>query len=485
MPKKETLIIILLCFISRLPQLLSPDLMLDGDECVVAVMAKHLYEGRELPLYFYGQSYGFSFIEVLFIDLHYLLFGISDISVKLAMLLMWTIGILLFYKTLLLLNLKNNYIPFCITLIFICAPAWAVWSMKARGGYLTAFLISYLITYLIFNERISKKAGFWLLSGVLLVVLFESHALWIPGILPIVVYGLYVTGKKPNILYLLTGMIVSAAAFFLIKSSLTNVWTPQVLDLESGFLHPLTDLPRRIFINFTGSYYLAWNVDRHWITTVWAACFTVLAFLSLFIFLPYLLKKKPSRLLYVFGLSFVFSMSYILILGDNAARYLLPLSCYFLFLLAIMADELRPAILVKGLTTFFFISGLCSLYTFKDFRYKAHTKENVVHLIDALTSRNIHHVYCGNALLQWQIMFYSKEDVIARFTSYGERYPKNLKKVNDAFRDNKASVAVTGTLPQRSPYWKHYINIDDQFYINENPSDILLFNYGYDLKDKP
>jgi len=56
------LVIIILCFVSRLPQLLSPHLMLDEDECVVGLMAKHLMEGH-VAVFFYGQSYGFTLVD--------------------------------------------------------------------------------------------------------------------------------------------------------------------------------------------------------------------------------------------------------------------------------------------------------------------------------------------------------------------------------------------------------------------------------------
>jgi len=95
--KKQLLFLILVCVLSRLPQLFSENLLMDGDECVVGLMAKHLSEGIELPFYFYGQSYGFSFLEVLPLSLSFLAFGVSAMSAKLTMLFLWTLGILLFF----------------------------------------------------------------------------------------------------------------------------------------------------------------------------------------------------------------------------------------------------------------------------------------------------------------------------------------------------------------------------------------------------
>jgi len=146
--RKEIIILILACLLTRLPQLLSPNLFMDGDECIVGLMAKHLSEAKELPFYFYGQSYGFSFIEVLPLSISFLIFGVSDLVAKATMLFIWTLGILLFYRTLKHFPSSNKWAPLLITLLFVAAPAWAVWSMKARGGYVSAFFLFPLFTYL-------------------------------------------------------------------------------------------------------------------------------------------------------------------------------------------------------------------------------------------------------------------------------------------------------------------------------------------------
>jgi len=48
---------------SRLPQLRSPNLLVDGDESVLGLMAKHLAQRKEFPIFFYGQHYAFSPVE--------------------------------------------------------------------------------------------------------------------------------------------------------------------------------------------------------------------------------------------------------------------------------------------------------------------------------------------------------------------------------------------------------------------------------------
>src|SRR5690242_11859942 len=71
---------------SRLPQLLSPNLLLEGDECILGLMGMHLAQGRELPLFFYGQKYGLSIVEAPAAALSFLIFGVGAVPLKLAML---------------------------------------------------------------------------------------------------------------------------------------------------------------------------------------------------------------------------------------------------------------------------------------------------------------------------------------------------------------------------------------------------------------
>src|SRR5262245_26678022 len=60
----------------RLPWLLSPGFILDGDESIVGLMARHIAQGRELPVFFWGQAhYGFSLLETLPAALAFRMFG--------------------------------------------------------------------------------------------------------------------------------------------------------------------------------------------------------------------------------------------------------------------------------------------------------------------------------------------------------------------------------------------------------------------------
>ncbi|MBL4586714.1 MAG: hypothetical protein JKX84_06630, partial [Flavobacteriales bacterium] len=152
--KYDVILIAIASILSRLPMLLSENLFLDGDECIVGLMAKHFAEGNGIPLFFYGQSYGFSLFEIIPISISYSILGVSEISVKISMLCLWTLSIILFYKTLQEIGSeRNKWAPLLITMVYIFMPSFAIWSMKARGGYLTAFLLSSAVMYFLFNRK--------------------------------------------------------------------------------------------------------------------------------------------------------------------------------------------------------------------------------------------------------------------------------------------------------------------------------------------
>ena len=91
------LVVLLVGIASRLPQLLSPHLILDGDEAIVGLMAKHITEGKSVTLFFYGQKYGFAYLEALAGALSFKLFGYGALQLKAAMLGIWVGSLAFFY----------------------------------------------------------------------------------------------------------------------------------------------------------------------------------------------------------------------------------------------------------------------------------------------------------------------------------------------------------------------------------------------------
>src|SRR5262249_41874100 len=77
---------------ARLPQLLSPNLLAEGDESLVGLMAMHVARGHDVPLFFYGQKYGLAVVEVSAAALSFALFGAGPVTLKAPMLAIWIAG---------------------------------------------------------------------------------------------------------------------------------------------------------------------------------------------------------------------------------------------------------------------------------------------------------------------------------------------------------------------------------------------------------
>lgn len=118
--------------VARLPQLLSPNLLLEGDECILGLMGLHLAKGREFPIFFYGQRYGLSIVEAPAAALSFLTLGVGAVPLKLAMLAVWIVGV--FFYFLAFSRPLGAPRAFWITLTLAVMPAWAASSMKAWSG---------------------------------------------------------------------------------------------------------------------------------------------------------------------------------------------------------------------------------------------------------------------------------------------------------------------------------------------------------------
>ena len=115
-------------------------------------MAKHVAQGREFPIFFYGQHYAFSSVEAADWRTGLPRLAASGaMPLKLSMLALWTLGVVFLFLA--LSRLLGAARSFWITAILVLNPTWAVWSMKAGGGYLTSFTATAVLLWLIARER--------------------------------------------------------------------------------------------------------------------------------------------------------------------------------------------------------------------------------------------------------------------------------------------------------------------------------------------
>ncbi|HHZ65987.1 MAG TPA: hypothetical protein EYN38_08490 [Flavobacteriales bacterium] len=448
-------------------------------------MAKHLNEGIEFPMYFYGQSFIFSLFEVGLISASYSLCGISDVGIKLTMLLLWTIGVIFFYKTLTQLNGRNAWAPLLITILLIFCPAWAVWSMKARGGYLTSFLLSSLFCYVILNDRFNKRRITYLLLGLILIIIYECQPIWIPGLAPIIVYQLMRSKEIRFSLNFILGVVFGYAFFLFYIHTTSSTGAISLVMAPDNILKSFSMIPMRIFHNMTGSYYHWQWIDLNWGTNFLAVCYTFLILAILSSSLYFIFKKKVLMpLFYIFALSVLFTLTYSSFSELYNARHLLPLMAYSLLMFFMFMDRFVGKAFYFTICAFFISLGAISLFSFKDYKMENHGKALLLEVISYLEKEDIQYTFCSNGLMQWQITFYSQERIISRSIHNSDRYPAYVDKVNRALDTSNAQVALVGAWgnqPTLEP--KRVMFIEDEYYIYLNPSRSLLKAQKFILPD--
>lgn len=477
-----TLLLLLIVVLSRLPAILNEQLILDGDECIVGLMAKWMSENQFFFPYFLGQTYGFALIETIPLSVLFKIAGINDVYQKLVGAILFALAAVFLFKGFREV-LRNNFSAFLFALAFVFAPSWQQWSIKITGGYLSALLVCSIIFYLTVSPQRSAQKKSMVLA-LLLVMLFESQRLWIPLACLLSLNWLLKQSNKSKIL--ISGFCVAFAVeliFYWIKSGIVPFWQPQPIALSVELL--ARNAPRLIeFItaSFTGTFYYADNFHRGLFTESIAGIYTWLA-LAAPINVLFFRKNSQSVLLSYLSLAaMIISILSTLFFVGFVGRYLLALQVSLLIFYASAYHYLFQFSSVKLILSV--LIGICvySYFETSKLPYEWHSKKQVTELCETLIKNNKQAVYCSNGLLQWQIDYYSKEKLRARYFQKYDRFQYHQRFVDSIRVTQPAKCVALGfiyNLPEK------YKSIADTrispYYIIWQPGDSLLKNLGYEL----
>lgn len=127
--------------------------VIDADEAIVGLMARHILDGGEWPIFYYGQNYMGSFEAILSAGVFWLI-GASSTALKVVPLvfsLYLIVAIYIFTK-----HIASEWAAKVAVLLAAFPPsALTIWSTKARGGFVEIVAIgtiSLLLTYLMVNQ---------------------------------------------------------------------------------------------------------------------------------------------------------------------------------------------------------------------------------------------------------------------------------------------------------------------------------------------
>ena len=135
-------LILILALIYRLDFLAASNFVIDADEGIVGLMAKHISEGREIPTFYYGQAYMGS-LEPILVSGLFGIWGPSSALLKAIPLVFSLIFIVIVYA---LGDRLAGRLAGTIAAIYLAVPPLALleWSTKARGGFIELICIGAL-----------------------------------------------------------------------------------------------------------------------------------------------------------------------------------------------------------------------------------------------------------------------------------------------------------------------------------------------------
>jgi hypothetical protein len=514
---------------ARLPQLLSPNLLADGDESLLGLMGMHVASGRDFPLFFYGQKYGLAIVEAPAAAVSFTLFGAGPVTLKAAILVIWIAGALFYFRA--FARVLGTRRSFWITLLFVLMPAWATTSMKGWSGYVTAFAAAGLLLDLVtrqhglVSERSAEQRAAsrepraasreeraasreerevrWLAAGGVTAVVYLAQPLWLPSLAPIVLYHLVSSRRLRCWAAYGCGTILPIAAMAAVKqywlAEANEVWfTPGV-----GNPNLLASVPatiRQIYVNLTGSWHLAATIVPGRVTAAMAGLWFGLLIVLLVMQGYRLVTRRHLAWSYLLAASIVLTLvSNWVLLEERAARYLLPMNVPLVFLAGVELFDLAdrfPGSLQRCVAAIVLVAAVQAVamrefagYTFMwwtntpDSPSETKTLNTV---IGYLASRGVTRVYSTNALLPWTIAFYSHESIVARWKGWRDRYPPYIQAVDRALQAGRpvAIVGYTGYtygLEQLVPDPRAIVDIDGKYFVYLAPDRELLTRAGFRL----
>ena len=468
----------------RIPYLISPNRILDGDEAILGLMAKHTAAGTELPVFFWGQSYGFSLMETLPAAAAFRVFGVGPLVLCLTMFGLFLCGLRLYEGG--FRNITESR-PWgrVLTLGLGLLPVWIVWSFKARGGYLSAFILGGLLLRLVTSRAFKGPSA--CLVGCSVGVLFFAQPLWLVGFLPFLLIPFTRgAGLKEGVILAVSAAAVWAPIAF-VSSISPAYWVPDVFGPPS--LSAVLHLPETIYRMFTGFFYLEEIQTVPWMPAAVGLLSTV-AWLSAVLVLGIGLVRGREVGTGLMLAALLGSTAGVFFLLDFQPRYLLQSSVILMAALALLLgggtvpfSRLPRAVATAGL----FALAVSALFV-SEFRPIHPTSEGDLEaglqtLIQDLRDRDVEGVYSMDALLPWQILFYGDEEIPVRFASPIDRRPEYPRQVDAVLADGR-TVALVGTTSQaesllRSPLAHLIEPVDEDYFVMTEVSRPLLESLGF------
>jgi hypothetical protein len=447
--------------VSKLPLLFTSQRMADGDEAIVGLMGLHVFAQHQHPLFLYGQNYDAGAGVVAHLAaLSYTLAGISSISLKLAPLFVWIVLVLAVGAVL------HRWIGFRDALaggaLAVLCPASVEWALKARGGHMLAALAVVVLVGIGMSmmsegregspSRASWRAAAFGLCGAACGWFHPSAAPFAVTATAVVLIILLTRRRfREGTLVILSGGIAVGILLFSLPGQ--AYWNWQSLR-SSG----LSTLPYRLLATvlpglFTPS--LDWSIppEPAWVDVtgwLWLIVWVGATVLLLQRVLRGRGKGSSAEALLLVATAWGGIGAMFVVKSAALSPYVLlplyPLSCMGIAAAARLSFEGQARKrLLTGLVGLLGISGLLvHVFHLGPATIHGAGEQNrtlpaaaVTQILDDLERHQVRCVFSGSAMLQWNLIFESQEQVLARWMSPRDRWQAYVDAVNLAYREGR------------------------------------------------
>ena len=443
---------LVLLFATRAFLLTSPRLFPDGDEAVVGLMTQFLVGEGEFPGFFWGQCYGIATIESLAASLPFLIAGSTGGGLKWAALLVFTFGWLAWSVA--AERIMGRTGGRIAAILLAAMPAWFAFSMKAWGGWVTAFLTTGLVLAMLAPRARPSRVPAWIslgIAGSLTAVTWFAQPLMAAALGPILLAReIRPRGWKKWCAFAIPAIVVA----LLLKSAADCSqahWQPRLFgEVDLGASAP--KVLRGLFVMAHGSHFMNTTFPASAICRATGAIFLVLGAVACGLAIVRALRTRfyPLDAACACSILIVTLIALFMNPGSFMFRYLLPAAAPVAWVIASRGARL-PRFAVTGVFAVCAMLSVPSAWTMRNVSFSGWTAEEeraVRAVVQTLHARGIHHVLVTHPTLQWNLMFESKGVIAARWFKAQERRPELSSKVNRALVSGER-VALIAQRPEQ------------------------------------
>ena len=208
-------LIIIIAALLRLDFLIANNWSYDSDEAIVGLMAKHIAEGREIPIFYYGQHYMGS-LEAILVSFLGKFIGINQYSLKLV-----PFFFSLFFIVISFLITKQvfNRTAAYFAAIWLALPpvSLTIWSSMARVGFIEVICIGALSILLLVTGLRKGSLSARRSSGIAFIL---GLGWWVNNqiiyfMLPVFIAILFYSFRNNSVLKSIRLFLISIVAFLI------------------------------------------------------------------------------------------------------------------------------------------------------------------------------------------------------------------------------------------------------------------------------